>query len=94
MIPFWFLPYAIATGNTFILKPSERVPLCSGEDRGSSLQVNGICVRHCPTAFACSENPRTGFTRIWLWLLARFTGLGIELERRRVRMLKIKAAQH
>src|SRR5438067_5024702 len=27
MIPFWFLPYALATGNTFILKPSERVPL-------------------------------------------------------------------
>jgi malonate-semialdehyde dehydrogenase (acetylating) / methylmalonate-semialdehyde dehydrogenase len=27
MIPFWFLPYAIATGNTFIVKPSERVPL-------------------------------------------------------------------
>ena len=26
-IAFWFLPYAIATGNTFILKPSERVPL-------------------------------------------------------------------
>ncbi len=27
MIPLWFLPYAIACGNTFILKPSERVPL-------------------------------------------------------------------
>src|SRR3982750_681334 len=27
MIPFWFLPYAVACGNTFILKPSERVPL-------------------------------------------------------------------
>jgi malonate-semialdehyde dehydrogenase (acetylating)/methylmalonate-semialdehyde dehydrogenase len=27
MIPFWFLPYAIACGNTFILKPSDRVPL-------------------------------------------------------------------
>src|SRR5437764_9105391 len=27
MIAFWDLPYAIATGNTFILKPSERVPL-------------------------------------------------------------------
>src|SRR5713101_6141679 len=27
MIPFWFLPYAIACGNTFVLKPSERVPL-------------------------------------------------------------------
>ncbi|HEY6491083.1 MAG: CoA-acylating methylmalonate-semialdehyde dehydrogenase [Terracidiphilus sp.] len=26
MIPLWFLPYAIATGNTVILKPSDRVP--------------------------------------------------------------------
>ncbi len=26
MIPFWFLPYAIACGNTFIAKPSEKVP--------------------------------------------------------------------
>ncbi len=29
MIPLWFMPYAIATGNCFILKPSERVPLSS-----------------------------------------------------------------
>jgi malonate-semialdehyde dehydrogenase (acetylating)/methylmalonate-semialdehyde dehydrogenase len=29
MIPLWFLPYAVATGNTFVLKPSERVPLSS-----------------------------------------------------------------
>jgi malonate-semialdehyde dehydrogenase (acetylating)/methylmalonate-semialdehyde dehydrogenase len=27
MIAYWFLPYAIACGNTFIIKPSERVPL-------------------------------------------------------------------
>ncbi|MFB6269434.1 MAG: CoA-acylating methylmalonate-semialdehyde dehydrogenase [Halobacterium sp.] len=27
MIPLWFLPYAVATGNTFVLKPSERTPL-------------------------------------------------------------------
>ncbi len=27
MIPFWFLPYAIACGNTFIIKPSEKVPM-------------------------------------------------------------------
>ena len=27
MIPLWFLPYAIATGNCFILKPSEKVPM-------------------------------------------------------------------
>ncbi|MGH7606537.1 MAG: aldehyde dehydrogenase family protein, partial [Gemmatimonadales bacterium] len=26
MVPMWFWPYAIATGNTFILKPSEQVP--------------------------------------------------------------------
>lgn len=29
MIPFWFLPYAVATGNSFLLKPSERVPMTS-----------------------------------------------------------------
>jgi len=27
MIPLWFLPYAIACGNCFVLKPSEKVPL-------------------------------------------------------------------
>ena len=27
MIPFWFLPYALACGNTVIVKPSERCPL-------------------------------------------------------------------
>ena len=26
MIPFWFMPYAIACGNTYIVKPSEKVP--------------------------------------------------------------------
>src|SRR5437868_10571918 len=51
MIPFWFLPYAIATGNTFILKPSERVPLTmkrafelleqTGLPKGVANQVNG-----------------------------------------------------
>lgn len=29
MIPFWFLPYAIACGNCFLLKPSEQTPLTS-----------------------------------------------------------------
>jgi malonate-semialdehyde dehydrogenase (acetylating) / methylmalonate-semialdehyde dehydrogenase len=27
MVPFWFFPYAVAAGNTFVVKPSERVPL-------------------------------------------------------------------
>lgn len=26
MIPFWFMPYALACGNTYIIKPSEKVP--------------------------------------------------------------------
>ncbi len=27
MVPFWFFPYAVAAGNTLVVKPSERVPL-------------------------------------------------------------------
>jgi malonate-semialdehyde dehydrogenase (acetylating)/methylmalonate-semialdehyde dehydrogenase len=27
MIPLWFWPYAVATGNTFVLKPSEQDPI-------------------------------------------------------------------
>jgi malonate-semialdehyde dehydrogenase (acetylating)/methylmalonate-semialdehyde dehydrogenase len=27
MITFWFLPYALACGNSYIIKPSEKVPL-------------------------------------------------------------------
>jgi malonate-semialdehyde dehydrogenase (acetylating)/methylmalonate-semialdehyde dehydrogenase len=27
MIPFWYLPYAIACGNPYIIKPSEKVPM-------------------------------------------------------------------
>ena len=51
MIPFWFLPYAVATGNTVIVKPSERTPLTmqmaielieqAGFPRGVVNQLNG-----------------------------------------------------
>ncbi len=27
MVPWWFLPYAVVCGNTFIVKPSEQVPM-------------------------------------------------------------------
>lgn len=27
MVPFWFLPYALATGNTFLIKASKQVPM-------------------------------------------------------------------
>ncbi|MDE3181280.1 MAG: CoA-acylating methylmalonate-semialdehyde dehydrogenase [Acidobacteriota bacterium] len=31
MIPLWFLPYAVACGNAFILKPSEKVPMTAAK---------------------------------------------------------------
>src|SRR5260370_28622419 len=49
---YWFLPYAIACGNTFILKPSERVPPSmhrafdllekTGLPKGAVNLVNGV----------------------------------------------------
>ena len=27
MVPFWFLPYAVATGNTYVVKPSPQTPI-------------------------------------------------------------------
>src|SRR6185369_993295 len=27
MVPLWFLPFAVVCGNTFVVKPSEQVPL-------------------------------------------------------------------
>jgi len=30
MVPFWFIPYAIAAGNTFLIKASKQVPMTMG----------------------------------------------------------------
>ena len=46
MIPLWFLPYALACGNTFILKPSERVPL-TARRRSSSCCSDRLAARRC-----------------------------------------------
>jgi malonate-semialdehyde dehydrogenase (acetylating)/methylmalonate-semialdehyde dehydrogenase len=27
MVPFWFWPYAVATGNTYVIKPTEQAPI-------------------------------------------------------------------
>ena len=27
MVPYWFIPYALASGNTFVLKPSSQTPI-------------------------------------------------------------------
>jgi malonate-semialdehyde dehydrogenase (acetylating)/methylmalonate-semialdehyde dehydrogenase len=63
MIPLWFLPYAIACGNCFILKPSEKVPMTSarlmelieraGFPKGVVQVVNGAK----PTVDALLEHP-------------------------------------
>ena len=31
MVPFWFAPYALATGNTYIIKPSQQTPISQME---------------------------------------------------------------
>src|SRR5215467_3734256 len=64
MIAFWYLPYAIATGNTFIIKPSERVPLTmryiyellekTGLPKGVVSLVNG----GKPTVDALIDHPK------------------------------------
>ena len=51
MIPLWFLPYAIACGNAFVLKPSEKVPVTmqrlfallekTGLPKGVATLING-----------------------------------------------------
>ncbi|MDQ3428799.1 MAG: aldehyde dehydrogenase family protein, partial [Actinomycetota bacterium] len=41
MVPLWTLPVAIAAGNAYILKPSERTPLCAIK-LGELLQEAGL----------------------------------------------------
>ena len=43
MIPLWFWPYAVATGNTVVLKPSEQDPLThTSEDGGAGSSEAGL----------------------------------------------------
>jgi malonate-semialdehyde dehydrogenase (acetylating) / methylmalonate-semialdehyde dehydrogenase len=66
MIPFWFMPYALACGNTYLVKPSERVPLTmqkvfalldqTGLPKGVVNLING----NRETVDAILENPRIG----------------------------------
>ena len=41
MVPLWMAPIAIATGNTFILKPSERDPSAASL-HGEALSEAGL----------------------------------------------------
>ena len=51
MIPLWFLPYAVACGNAFILKPSERDPrpaqrICELIDEGEIFPTGVVNLVH------------------------------------------------
>jgi malonate-semialdehyde dehydrogenase (acetylating) / methylmalonate-semialdehyde dehydrogenase len=51
MIPLWFLPYAVACGNAFILKPSERDPrpaqrICELIDEGEIFPAGVVNLVH------------------------------------------------
>ncbi len=63
MIPLWFLPYAVACGNTFVLKPSERVPLTARrliellEETGIPKGVVNLVVGGKPAVDALLHHP-------------------------------------
>ena len=49
MVPFWFLPFAIACGNSFVLKPSEQVPMTQ------SLAFESSTSSTCPRGSSASS---------------------------------------
>jgi malonate-semialdehyde dehydrogenase (acetylating)/methylmalonate-semialdehyde dehydrogenase len=88
MIPFWFMPYALACGNTYIVKPSEKVPLTMqkvfqlveqiGLPKGVLNLVNGAR----DTVDAILDNPKiraisfVGSTAVAKYIYARATANG------------------
>lgn len=63
MCPFWFIPYAIAAGNTFVLKTSKQVPMTMGliaqymEDAGVPPGVFNIVNGDYVVADALMDSP-------------------------------------
>ena len=57
MVPLWMFPVAIACGNTFVLKPSEKVPL-------SAMRLGELLVRSGPARGRVQHRPwRQGMRR-------------------------------
>ncbi|ADI14350.1 CoA-acylating methylmalonate-semialdehyde dehydrogenase [Truepera radiovictrix] len=63
MIPLWFLPYAVAAGNCFLLKPSEKVPMTTqrlyglAEEAGFPKGVLGLVNGGKDTVDAILDHP-------------------------------------
>ena len=88
MIPLWFLPYAVATGNCFILKPSEKVPMTSAklfeliERAGFPAGVLGLVNGGKETVDALLDHPKVravsfvGSTPVARYIYGRATANG------------------
>ncbi len=88
MIPLWFLPYAVATGNSFLLKPSEKVPMTTQllfrllEEAGFPAGVVGLVNGGKETVDAILDHPDVkavsfvGSTAVAKYIYARATQNG------------------
>jgi len=88
MIPLWFLPYAIACGNTVIMKPSEKVPLSLGriveliDEAGVPPGVVNLVNGSKPTVDAILDHPAiravsfVGSTPVARYIYARAAAAG------------------
>ena len=65
MVPMWMHPMAIATGNTFVLKPSERDPSVSNLSRISTPRP--ACPRACSTSCTATRSRSTRFSTTPTW---------------------------
>ena len=88
MIPLWFLPYAVAAGNCFVLKPSERVPMTTQhivrlcEEAGFPAGVVSLVNGGKPTVDALLDHPLVravsfvGSTAVAKYVYSRATANG------------------
>ena len=88
MIPLWFMPYAVAAGNCFLLKPSEKVPMTTqlmfrlAEQAGFPAGVLGLVNGGKETVDAILDHPDiravsfVGSTPVAKYIYSRATANG------------------
>lgn len=88
MIPLWFMPYAVAAGNCFLLKPSEKVPMTTqlmfrlAEEAGFPAGVLGLVNGGKETVDAILDHPDVravsfvGSTPVAKYIYSRATSNG------------------
>ena len=88
MIPLWFMPYAVAAGNCFLLKPSEKVPMTTqlmfrlAEEAGFPKGVLGLVNGGKETVDAILDHPDiravsfVGSTPVAKYIYSRATANG------------------